>query len=863
MLIHKKPVGFKKFSTKVIVMTIVIYCVVLPLLIALLIYRETIFLTDNYYRRGQDMLAGVREASRIAVLGEDTGRLEGIAGEAMKNRQEILYVVFYGSDWGQIYAVATDDRFKSRLAHLAEEFRQEFAENKTEWHEGVIRDRSFGENVPVTEFWVRISSSEIGELEMLADTSAEAGHSGAEKVSGYICLGVSKAELAGTIGRISTDALLAGLLTLLTMSISTAWLLKRLMSPFSELVDGVQAVAEGDMERTISVRSVDEVSSLANEFNKMVVALKEWQKKLLESENKFRSLFARIHSGILIFDENGDILDSNPAMAAMVGYEDIPSLTSVPLESFFKNREDCAMLLGRVQQESDIQNIQLALTNRKTGRDVETNVSVTCQTDVNGNYEYSEAVFVDITHITELEKRLLHAQKMEAVGTLAGGIAHDFNNILTVIAGRIGLMGMDPVVKDNKKLSDNLVSIEQSVTRATNLVSQILGFARKGMYKEEILHLNKVAEEVHALLVETIDRRIELRLDLAAELWPIKGDEDQIFQSLLNICLNGCDAMPDGGRLTITTGSLVSKEDIPLVEKVMPPGHYVFISVEDNGIGMDEQTLAKIFDPFFTTKEVGKGTGLGMAMVYGIISNHNGYIHVVSRKGRGTLLSIYFPALLEEGLQTVSREGTVRKTEAVGAEGVRAEGGETRSGGAGQEVMPQHEESANSILLTEDPAKWASVSDRESTYVVSKAEPDQEENESPVKREGVTTVLLVDDEKTILRVNKLFFSEQHDYLLLTASSGEEAVEIVKKNRAAIDFVVMDISMPGMGGEKAFRVIHELYFDLPVIIATGYAHDTVVNRMLEGGAADFILKPYMGSDLVKVLNAYSSKRGEAI
>lgn len=837
MLINKRRVGFRKFSTKVIVLTIVIYCIVLPMLIALLIYRETIFLTDNYYHGGQDMLAGVREASRIALLAEDAGRLQGIAGDAMKHRQEILYTVFYRADWGQIYASAAGERFKGRLARSGEELQQELAEQEAEWDEGsVIRDRSFGDNAPITEFWSRISSSEIGELELLADGSTSAGEPGAEKVSGYICLGVSKAELTGTIGRITMDALIAGVLTLLTMSIATAWLLKRLMSPFSDLVNGVQAVAEGDMERTISVRSKDEVSTLAAEFNKMVAALKEWQKRLLESESKFRTLFERIHSGILIFDQNGDILDSNPAMAAMVGHEDVLSLTSVPMANFFKNREECALLLKRVRQECAIPDIQLTLTNRRTGKDVETNVSVTCQRDGQGNYEYSEAVFVDITHIAELEKRLLHAHKMEAVGTLAGGIAHDFNNILTVIAGRVVLLGMDPVVKGNTRLNENLMSIEKSVARATDLVSQILGFARKGMYKEDVLHLNKVVGDVHALLGETIDRRIELSLDPAPELWPIKGDEGQIFQSLLNICLNGCDAMADGGRLLIATGKLVNAEDLPLVENVMPPGHYVFIRVGDTGVGMDAPTIEKIFDPFFTTKEVGKGTGLGMAMVHGIISNHRGYIHLASRQGQGTVVTLYFPALLEEGLQTFSRTETM------------------------QEAMEQQDGDAPALLLAEDPAAEAGVTVREPKAGFSAAAPDQGREEMPRKREGMATVLLVDDEKTILRVNSLFFSEQDTYLLVTAASGEEAVEIVKNDRAAIDFVIMDISMPGMGGEKAFRVLHDLYPDLPVIIATGYAHDSVVNRMLEEGAADLILKPYTGLDLVEVLNGYSSAKG---
>jgi len=838
MKINKRIIGFKTFSTKVIVMAIGIFCVVLVLMIALLTYRETRFMEENFFRRGQDMLIGVREASRIALLAEDIDRLESVANENMKHRQEILYMFFYRYDWEKIFTSVKDDSFKGELENIGREFQQQLSQNVIEWHDEMItRNLSLGDNTLASEFWTRISSSEIGEIEMLTGALVEAGNSDSDKVSGYICLGVSRGKLTDITGRVTRDSLIAGIFTLLAMSIVTSWLLRRLMSPFSELVKGVQAVAEGDMERTISVRSMDEVSRLANEFNKMVLALKERQSMLVESEYKFRSLFERIHSGILIFDRSGDILDSNPAMAEMIGYKDIPSLTSVPMEKFFKNHKDYEMLLRQLQEEGDIQDLQLILTNQKTGKDIEVNVSITCQTDANSDYEYSEAFIVDITHITELEKRLQQAQKMEAIGTLAGGIAHDFNNILTVVAGRIQLLAMAPAVQDDKKLNEHLREMEESVERAGNLVRQILGFARKGMYRAEAIHLNKVVQEIHSFLGKTIDRRIVFSLELTPKLLPIKGDEEQIFQSLLNICLNSCDAMPDGGKLTVKTGILVSKEEVAVIDQVMPPGKYVFLEVDDTGSGMDKETISKIFDPFFTTKDVGKGTGLGLAMVHGIVSNHDGYLNVESIGGQGTTLTIYFSPIFEQekdqDLESVEREV--------------------------QKGVSQQRDTAYPVYIKNDPVGDQNILAREPGKTVPDKKFDPIDLSLRVKGEA-NTILLVDDEENILKMNQAFFSAVEDCDLFTASSGEEAIEILKKYRGSIDIVVLDISMPGMGGRKAFLVIHELFPDLPVIVATGHARDETVNSMLEEGAVDLILKPYMGLDLLDVVNTYCSRRG---
>jgi signal transduction histidine kinase len=263
------------------------------------------------------------------------------------------------------------------------------------------------------------------------------------------------------------------------------------------------------------------------------------------------------------------------------------------------------------------------------------------------------AIFHDITHrkIIEEEKeklqaQLLQSQKMEAIGTLAGGIAHDFNNLLQVILGYSELMlqTRDP---DNSDHGD-LQKIYQSARSGAELVKRLMIFSRKIEPKFVNLDLNKHIIQTQKLLTRTIPKMIDIHLDLSDDIEQINADPTQVEQILMNLAVNARDAMPEGGRLNIATKTAILDEDYCKEHAETKPGKYVSLTVTDTGKGMDKETVKRIFEPFFTTKELGGGTGLGLAVVYGIVQQHGGHIWCYSEPSRGTVFKIYFPAFMSE-----------------------------------------------------------------------------------------------------------------------------------------------------------------------------------------------------------------------
>jgi two-component system, cell cycle sensor histidine kinase and response regulator CckA len=239
-----------------------------------------------------------------------------------------------------------------------------------------------------------------------------------------------------------------------------------------------------------------------------------------------------------------------------------------------------------------------------------------------------------------LESQLRQAQKMEAIGTLAGAIAHDFNNLLMAIQGNISMLMVRQDV--SKPHYERLKKIEKHIEHGSKLTAQLLGYARKGKYEVKPVNLNNIIEET----VQTFSRmkkEIRFYFDLAPDLAAIDADTSQIVQVLMNLFLNAVDAMPDGGDITVTAKNVDHSHIKSLVYKPKP-GRYVLMSIRDTGMGMDEKTKERIFEPFFTTKEMGRGTGLGLASVYGIIKGHHGFIEVDSAVSSGTTFHIFMPA---------------------------------------------------------------------------------------------------------------------------------------------------------------------------------------------------------------------------
>ena len=251
----------------------------------------------------------------------------------------------------------------------------------------------------------------------------------------------------------------------------------------------------------------------------------------------------------------------------------------------------------------------------------------------------SESLKMRETEKERLEEQLRHAQKMEAVGTLAGGIAHDFNNALTAIIGYGDLLKMR-IDKDNP-LRRNVDQILGAAQKAANLTQRLLAFSRKQLIEPRPVNLNESIKNVEKLLTRLIREDIEIKVKLSREVLIVMVDSGQIEQALMNLATNARDAMPDGGVLTITTESVELNGEFFKAGDYEGPGRYALLSVTDTGIGMEKKTRERVFDPFFTTKEVGKGTGLGLSMVYGIIKQHKGYITVCSKPGKGTTFKIY------------------------------------------------------------------------------------------------------------------------------------------------------------------------------------------------------------------------------
>ena len=275
-------------------------------------------------------------------------------------------------------------------------------------------------------------------------------------------------------------------------------------------------------------------------------------------------------------------------------------------------------------------------------------------------------IFDDVTERRHLEQQLRQSQRMEAVGRLAGGIAHDFNNLLTVIVGQSEVMleGFGP----NDPLREPVQQIDASAQRAAELTKQLLAFSRKQVLQPKVLDLSAIVADLGKMLHRLIGEDVELITRLNSSLGRVKADPGQIEQIILNLAINARDAMPKGGRLTIETNNASLDDQYANQHTDVRPGAYVMLAVSDTGIGMDKETQSRIFEPFFTTKEQGKGTGLGLATVYGIVKQSEGHIWVYSEPGRGTTFKVYLPRV--EAPAEIRPRSLDRSEPAIGSETV-------------------------------------------------------------------------------------------------------------------------------------------------------------------------------------------------
>ncbi len=369
---------------------------------------------------------------------------------------------------------------------------------------------------------------------------------------------------------------------------------------------------------------------------------KKAEEALYESEARHRVLFNDSKDGVYITDRDGAIIEANQAYFDLLGYTR-EEIIGGDIRTIYVNPSDREKFVKAIESRGFLRDYPLTF-RRKDGKEIDCLLTSSLRRATDGTILGYHGIMRDVTEQKNLQRQLLQAQKMEALGTLAGGVAHDFNNILQVALGYSDLLLGEERLPGSYRA--DLQKIHESAKRGADLVQRLLTFGRKAETKPRPLNLNRRINEMAKMIERTIPKMIDIQLLLAEGLDAINADPTQMDQILMNLAVNARDAMPDGGKLIVETANIILDEEYAKTHLDARPGAYVRLMVTDTGSGMDKDTLEHIFEPFYTTKRVGEGTGLGLAVVHGIIQQHGGHVRCYSEPGQGTTFKIYFPALV-------------------------------------------------------------------------------------------------------------------------------------------------------------------------------------------------------------------------
>jgi PAS domain S-box-containing protein len=522
---------------------------------------------------------------------------------------------------------------------------------------------------------------------------------------------------------------------------------------------------------------------------------KKSEEALRRSEEKYRTILENMDEAYFELDLGGNLTFFNEALRKNLGYsrEELLGMNNreYTRPESWKRMFDIFQNIYLTGEPARITDYEV---EAKDGRVIVAEASAHLMRDEKGAPVGFRGLARDVTERKkseqerqQLEAQLIQAQKMEAVGTLAGGIAHDFNNILQSLKGNIQLWlrKMDESDPGHKYLE----RMNTMTDRATELVRGLLTFSRTSSPQDlKPVDLNLLIAETVEILKRTVPKMITIHTCLNAEMSWIHGESTQLQQVLMNLVSNARDAMApqESGNIWIESDNVSSggQEGV----KGLPSGDYIRIKVSDSGVGMDQQILEHIFEPFFSTKDVGQGTGLGLAMVYGIVQTHEGWIDCTSQEGVGTEFTILLPLT-----STHSRSG------------------QWHASGAGHPTALKGQ-------LQQRPK----------------------------------SVLLVDDEAPVRDVTREWLEEK-GFQVSTVKSGEEALDQVERNPQDFDVVLLDLNMPGMGGEAALKVLLRINPQLKIIVVSGYSGHTVSDDPPGTGAAAFLVKPFTLEELSASIN----------
>lgn len=373
-----------------------------------------------------------------------------------------------------------------------------------------------------------------------------------------------------------------------------------------------------------------------------ITARKLSELALKESEEKYRSLFEQSGDAVLLSTPEGRLVEINPAGVELFGYASREEMLAIETQDIYANPDQHHIFLNQIKTQGRVQSCEVTF-RKKNGKSIIAHINAGVLQNDHGEIVGYQGIIRDMTEYTRLKEQFLHAQKMESIGRLAGGLAHDLNNFLTAIQGYIDLTITSPTIDAGCR--EDLTDARHACDNATGLIRQLLLFSRRQPTELKPVDLNEIVANLQQMLIRLIGEQFTLLPWRTKETWYVNADRSHIEQVVMNLVVNARDAMPQGGNITISLENVRLDESHVRSHPSSRLGSFVRLSVADEGIGMGPEVLSHLFEPFYTTKEMGKGTGLGLPVVYGIVEQHRGWIEVTSAPGIGSNFQVYFPAV--------------------------------------------------------------------------------------------------------------------------------------------------------------------------------------------------------------------------